>query len=88
VEPPRAQSATTGYNPQLKGPVQVELPIAGLTCTTCVTTVERSLREVPGVEQAHVNFAQGKAHVAYNPEQVEVGSLVGAVKKAGYDVGR
>ncbi|MCQ3972069.1 MAG: heavy metal translocating P-type ATPase [Anaerolineae bacterium] len=87
IEPPRAESATTGYNPKLKGPVQVELPIAGLTCTTCVTTVERSLREVPGVEQVHVNFAQGKAHVAYNPEQTEVSSLVGAVKKVGYDVG-
>lgn len=54
-------SATTGYNPGLSGPVQVELPIAGLTCSTCVTTVERSLKAVTGVEQVTVNFSLGKA---------------------------
>lgn len=80
-------SATTGYNPKLKGLVQVELPIAGLTCSTCVTTVERNLKEVPGVEQAHVNFSLGKAHVTYNQDRVTADSLVGAVKKAGYDIG-
>ena len=67
VEKSVVGSATTGYNSELKGPVQVELPIAGLTCSTCVTTVERSLKEVPGVEQVHVNFSLGKAHVTYNP---------------------
>ena len=51
-------------NPDLAGPVQVELPIAGLTCTTCVTTVERSLEEVSGVEQVKVNFSLGKAKFA------------------------
>jgi len=84
---PLAGSATTGYNPDLNGAVQVELPIAGLTCANCVTTVERSLKEVPGVEKVHVNFSLGKAHVTYDPVQAEVGSLVGAVKKAGYNVG-
>lgn len=87
VEKSVVGSATTGYNPDLKGPVQVELPIAGLTCSTCVTTVERSLKEVSGVEQVHVNFSLGKAHVTYDPAQVEAGSLVGAVKKVGYQVG-
>ncbi|MEW5956688.1 MAG: cation transporter [Chloroflexota bacterium] len=87
IEKSLVGSATTGYNPELKGPVQMELPIAGLTCSTCVTTVERSLKEVPGVEQAHVNFSLGKAHVTYDPERVTADSLVGAVKKAGYNVG-
>ncbi|MCG3209692.1 MAG: Copper-transporting P-type ATPase [Anaerolineae bacterium] len=84
---PQAHSATTGYNPDLSGPVSVELPIAGLTCSNCVTTVERSLEAVTGVEQVHVNFPLGKAHVAYYPDQADVSMLVGAVKKAGYQVG-
>jgi Cu+-exporting ATPase len=87
VEKSVVGSATTGYNPELKGPVQVDLPIAGLTCTSCVTTVKRSLEGVSGVEQAHVNFSLSKAHVTYNPDRTNVGSLVGAVKKAGYNVG-
>lgn len=80
-------SLTTGYNPDLPGPVHVELPIAGLDCATCVVTIERSLREVPGVEKVHVNFALAKAHVTYDPERVDLEQIIGAIKKAGYDVG-
>lgn len=80
-------SLTTGYNPDLPGPVHVELPIAGLDCATCVVTIERSLLEVPGVEKAHVNFALGKAHVTYDPHRADLEQIVGAIKKAGYDVG-
>ena len=86
-EKPVVASATTGYNPDLAGPLRVELPIAGLSCATCVAAVQHSLEEVPGVEQAHVNFALAKAHVTYDPGRADVGDLVGAIKKAGYDVG-
>lgn len=82
-----ARSATNGFNPNLPGPLQVELPIAGLTCHTCVTTVERGLQAVAGVTTAQVNFAQSKAHVTYNPDQAGVTDLVTAIKKSGYDVG-
>ncbi|MBE2199499.1 MAG: heavy metal translocating P-type ATPase [Anaerolinea sp.] len=84
---PLAGSATTGFNPDLPDSLHVELPIAGLTCGTCVTTVERSLQAVPGVATAHVNFSLGQAHVTYNPEQADVSDFIGAVKKAGYNVG-
>ncbi len=39
----RHRATLTGYNPDLAGPVRVELPIAGLLCATCVTAVQRSL---------------------------------------------
>ncbi|MCC9076009.1 heavy metal translocating P-type ATPase [Litorilinea aerophila] len=87
VETVMPHSATTGFNPELAGPLELELPVAGMTCSSCVVTVERTLQSVPGVEKAHVNFSLGKAHVAYHPEQVDVGTLVGAIKQAGYDVG-
>ena len=82
-----AGSATTGYNPSLPDPVQIELPITGLTCSTCVTTVERDLLSMPGVSEAHVNFSSSRAHVAYDPQHVKVSDLVGAVKNADYEVG-
>lgn len=87
IAQPPVGSATTGVNPDLSGPLHVELPVAGLTCGTCVTTIERGLQAVPGVTKAHVNFSSGQAHVTYDPEQAEVSDLVGAVKKAGYSVG-
>ncbi|RIK43062.1 MAG: cadmium-translocating P-type ATPase [Chloroflexi bacterium] len=63
---------------------QVELAVGGLTCASCTLTVERSLRALPGVRQAEVNYALGRAQVTYDPAQVDVEQMVAAVTRAGY----
>src|SRR5262249_10521048 len=35
---------------------QIDLPITGMTCASCVNRVERALRKVPGVLDASVNL--------------------------------
>jgi Cu+-exporting ATPase len=80
-------SATTGVNPQLAGPVRVELPILNLDCATCVQTIERVLGGLDGVQKASVNFATAKAHVTYQPDQVSLTGVEQAIKRAGYSVG-
>lgn len=62
------------------------LPITGMTCASCVATVERTLRRLPGVVCANVNFATEKATVVYMPEQVSLAEMARAVREAGYDV--
>jgi copper ion binding protein len=61
------------------------LPIAGMTCASCVGRVERALRAVPGVASADVNLATERADVRFSGP-VEGGALVGAIRDAGYDV--
>ncbi|MFQ5407463.1 MAG: heavy metal translocating P-type ATPase [Anaerolineales bacterium] len=80
-------SATTGVNPALGGPQRVEFPVVDLDCASCVQTVERVLQAEDGIRQASVNFATGKAHVVYDPEQTNMAAMQQAVKKAGYTVG-
>ncbi|MBE2201368.1 MAG: heavy metal translocating P-type ATPase [Anaerolinea sp.] len=80
-------SATTGFNSDLAGKLQIDLPLTGLTCSTCVTTVERGLQAVPGVSGVQVNSLLDKAHVTYDPAQSDVSDFVSAVKKSGYQVG-
>jgi Cu+-exporting ATPase len=66
---------------------QVELPITGMTCANCVTTVERTLNEkVSGVVQANVNFATERATVEYIPGVASVAAMIRAIEKAGYGV--
>jgi P-type Cu+ transporter len=84
---PIAGSATTGVNPKLTGPLQVELPIANLDCATCALTTERVLAGLDGVQKASVNFATGKAHVTYDPGRIALPDMERAIKKAGYAVG-
>ncbi len=57
------------------------LPIEGMNCASCVGRVERALRAVPGVADATVNLATGKASI-YGTALPE--ALAVAVSNAGY----
>lgn len=61
---------------------QIDLNIEGMTCSSCVSTVERSLNKVPGAK-ATVNLATETAHVLV-PEGTATKTLIEAVKNAGY----
>jgi Cu+-exporting ATPase len=67
-------------------PVEVSLPIEGMTCASCVNRIERFLRKTPGVETATVNLATEMATIRYLPDLTDRDGLVGAVEAAGYDV--
>ena len=64
---------------------RVDLPISGMTCAACARRIERKLSKTAGVAQASVNFATARATVSYNPDQTNVGALIGVVKDVGYD---
>jgi Cu+-exporting ATPase len=61
---------------------QIDLSISGMTCSSCVATVERSLNKVPGA-RATVNLATETAHILV-PEGTGSKTLIEAVSKAGY----
>ena len=62
---------------------RLELPIEGMTCSSCAGRVEKSLNQIEGVE-ATVNFATERASVSFDPERVAPEDLVGAVEGVGY----
>jgi P-type Cu+ transporter len=64
-----------------------DIPIVGMSCASCAITVEKSLKDVKGVQSALVNFANQKAHVVYDTHQIKSPILVNAVESAGYQVG-
>lgn len=57
--------------------------VSGMTCSSCVRTVERALNELPGVS-ASVNFASETVHVLA-PDEVSEKEIIQAVHKAGYE---
>jgi Cu+-exporting ATPase len=65
---------------------EIQLPIEGMTCASCVNRIERFLRQTDGVETASVNLATEVASISYLPDVVDRSTLVGAVEAAGYDV--
>ena len=61
---------------------QVNLSVTGMTCSSCVGTIERSLNKIPGVRAA-VNLAMESAHVIA-PLGISEKELISVVSSAGY----
>ena len=70
--------------PPAASAVEVELPIAGMTCASCVNRIERFLLKSDGVESASVNLATEVATVRYLPEMTGRSDLARTIEAAGY----
>ncbi|MFQ3565839.1 MAG: heavy metal translocating P-type ATPase [Aggregatilineales bacterium] len=68
--------------------VQVELPITGMTCASCVRTVERALARSDGVSQVSVNLATERASIWFDEAQTNANQLIARIEDAGYGVAR
>jgi Cu+-exporting ATPase len=65
---------------------RVTLPVRGMTCASCVSHVEKALKNVEGVGDVSVNLATEKASLDFRADAIRVGELVNAVRETGYDV--
>jgi Cu+-exporting ATPase len=65
---------------------EIQLPIEGMTCASCVNRIERFLRATDGVEDATVNLATEIATIRFLPDVAGREAFVAAVEAAGYDV--
>ncbi|MCX5639186.1 MAG: heavy metal-associated domain-containing protein, partial [Planctomycetota bacterium] len=65
---------------------KTELSISGMTCATCVATVEKSLLRLNGVTGAQVNLANEVASVEYDSARLNLSDLEKAVADEGYKV--
>ncbi len=68
--------------------LQIELPITGMTCASCVRNVERALTKTEGVATANVNLATERASVQFDPTQTNLTSVIARVEAAGYGVAK
>jgi sulfite exporter TauE/SafE/copper chaperone CopZ len=64
------------------------IPIRGMHCTSCELLIEDELKGIAGVERVEVSHAKGEATVFYGGAVPDEAAVVGAVRKAGYEVGR
>jgi Cu+-exporting ATPase len=83
---PRATSAGAPPIADERQSQAVTLPVTGMSCAACARTIERTLRSVPGVVAAGVNFATNRATVKFDASIVSLPELVDTVRSVGYDV--
>ncbi|MBE7561359.1 heavy metal translocating P-type ATPase, partial [bacterium] len=97
-----AERATVTFDPALAKPAdliaaiekagyqaaveKVTLPIGGMTCASCVNTIERALKRVDGVLAANVNLAAERATIEFIPTLTGLPDFKRAVTGVGYEV--
>ena len=62
------------------------LSIRGMTCAACALRIEKTVRKLPGIEQASVNLASEKLFVEYDENRLSLDGIKEAVAKIGYEV--
>ena len=66
---------------------RLDLPITGMSCASCATTIQKELSALKGVNRASVNPATSRASVYYNPKLIGVNEIISTIRRSGYDVG-
>ena len=62
------------------------MKISGMTCGSCVLSVQGVLKAVNGVADAQVTLDTGLANVSYDETQTSPEQLKSAVRNAGFGV--
>ncbi len=63
---------------------KIDIPIKGMICASCATTIEKGLSKLNGVSEANVNFGTEKATIVYDSDTVQVEKFVDTIKDVGY----
>src|SRR6202167_2175588 len=79
AEPPADTARANGRH------AVVELDVAGMSCGSCAPRLQHALGQQPGVSEALVNYATGRATIELQPGESDAARLVAAVQSAGYE---
>jgi len=67
------------------GERRIDFGIQGMSCASCVATIEGALGGTPGVISGGVNLATNAATVNFVPATVSLADLRRAIREAGYE---
>jgi Cu+-exporting ATPase len=70
--PPAGPSAKTRFR------------ISGMSCASCAATIEKKLRQLPGLTAVQVNLAGNFGQAHYDPQLLTEADILAAVSAAGY----
>ncbi|XP_078602292.1 copper-transporting ATPase 1-like isoform X1 [Branchiostoma floridae x Branchiostoma japonicum] len=67
------------------GEGRVQLAITGMTCSSCVHTIESNMRRKPGVLEVSVALATERGQFVYDPEVTGPRHIIEMIKELGFD---
>ena len=67
---------------------ETTIRVKGMTCSSCVASVESIVSKVPGVESVRVNLALEKASITWSTDKIDLEEVMNAVEKKGFQAER
>src|SRR5436853_7234221 len=77
---------TVEVNKQEEKTKRTVIKIGGMHCAGCVSSIQKSVSEVPGVNKVEVNLATEKATLEFDQTKVKLNSIEKAIEEIGYKV--
>lgn len=65
---------------------QITLPITGMHCEGCASSITQGLTEMAGILAANVSIATEQAAVTFNPSTLDENMIVDKIRSLGFDV--
>jgi Cu+-exporting ATPase len=64
---------------------EVKLRISGMTCTSCVQSIDSALKKRDGIDFSGINLVDKTAIVKYDPRKLNVNEIKKTIKDTGYE---
>nr|XP_034828120.1 copper-transporting ATPase 1 isoform X2 [Maniola hyperantus] len=65
--------------------VAVRVPINGMTCQSCVRSIEGSVRELPGIQHVKVELSEHAGYFRYDPRTCSVEAIRAHIEDMGFE---
>src|SRR3972149_284039 len=85
IDQPKETTAT--YSVTSYGTEKIKIPVIGIHCNSCVPSIEKEIKKLPGIKLAKVNFGAEEVHVEYDRRKTNSIEIVNSIKKAGFKAG-
>ncbi|PKM49259.1 MAG: heavy metal translocating P-type ATPase [Firmicutes bacterium HGW-Firmicutes-7] len=69
---------------QIKDAQKVGFKVEGMSCSSCSNIIQKKLNSLDGIIDANINFASEKGQVEYDPNKLDIQTILKTVDDAGY----
>jgi Cu2+-exporting ATPase len=66
------------------GGAQMEIAVEGINCGGCIARIENTVRHLPGIAEARLNFTNRRLTIAWQDPRFEPGAAIDALERMGY----
>ncbi|RCI03805.1 hypothetical protein CU098_011382 [Rhizopus stolonifer] len=85
VQPKPTVEPTIQQNITQQSDTTAQLRVTGMTCASCVNSIERGLSAIQGISAVQVSLLAESATVSYDPTVIQINQIIDSINDMGFD---